>query len=183
MDQLAMELRAVDESERVVTGVVAPYDELTYLTPNPSGERILRGAFKKSIAQRGGKIPLCRAHDHSVKLGTSRRFTDEVTGLVGEFVVNRGELGDKLLEDLRNGYLDSMSVAMQPLVIGRAADGALEVKEARLHEVSMVAIPAYQGAAMLSVRNAQDLDELLAPFRNRPEVNLAPVPPIVHTRR
>ena len=183
MDQLPMELRSVDESERIVTGIVAPYDEVSFLTPDPNGERILRGAFKKSISQRQGKIPLCRGHEHGVKLGTSRRFTDDGTGLVGEFVVNRGDKGDELLEDLRDGYLDSMSVAFQPLVVGRGADGVREVKEARLYEVSMVAIPAYQGAAMLSVRDAQDLAELLAPFANRPDVNLAPLPPIVHTPR
>lgn len=183
MDMLGMELRDVVESERLVVGVVAPYDEVTFLSPDPNGERILRGAFKKSIAQRGGKIPLCRAHDHGRKLGTSRRFTDDAAGLVGEFVINPGDSGDELLEDVRNGYLDSLSVGFQPLVVGRGADGVREVKEARLHEVSMVAIPAYAGAAVLSVRNAQDLEALLAPFQNRPDVNLAPIPSIAHTLR
>jgi uncharacterized protein len=183
MDTLAMELRDISESERLIVGVIAPYSETTYLTPDPAGERILRGAFKKSIAQRGGKIPLCRAHDHSVKLGTSRRFTDDASGLIGEFVVNPGGPGDALLEDVRNGYLESMSVGFQPLIVGRGADGVREVKEARLHEVSMVAIPAYQGAALMSVRGAQDFDTLLAPFLNRPDVNLAPLPPIVHSLR
>lgn len=183
MDQLVMELRDVDPSERVVVGVVAPYDEVSYLTPDPAGERILRGAFKKSITQRGGKIPLFRSHDHSRKVGTSRRFTDDTAGLVAEFHIVSGTHGDELLEDLRNGCLDSMSAGFQTLVAGRGPDGVREVKEARLLEVSMVALPAYQGAAMLSVRNAQELDTLLAPFRNRPDVNLAPLPPILHTPR
>ena len=91
--------------------------------------------------------------------------------------------GDELLSDCRNGYLDSMSVGFQPITVNRGADGVREVKEARLLEVSMTAIPAYAGAALLAVRNAQSLDDMLAPFRNRPDVNLAPIPPMLHTPR
>ena len=47
MTELAMEIRAVDVDERTIAGVVAPYDEISYLTPDPAGERIIRGAFRK----------------------------------------------------------------------------------------------------------------------------------------
>ena len=39
----------MDDAERRIVGVVAPYDETTYLVPDPGGERIMRGAFKRSI--------------------------------------------------------------------------------------------------------------------------------------
>ena len=64
MHELAMELRSVDEPQRLVVGVVVPYDELTYLTPDPRGERVKRGAFARSIAHRGDRIDrsqLCAA--------------------------------------------------------------------------------------------------------------------------
>ena len=48
-DQLAMEIRSVDDAERRIVGVVAPYDETTYLVPDPGGERIMRGALQGSI--------------------------------------------------------------------------------------------------------------------------------------
>ena len=175
---LSMELRAVDPSQRLITGVVAPYNETTFLTGAPSGERIRRGAFTKSIVQRGDKIALLRNHDRTRKLGKSRSFTETRDALVGEFVVNPGPDGDALLEDCRHGYLDALSVGFVPLQQTRGADGALEVVEARLGEVSMVALPAYEGAAMLSVREAQSLPDLLAPFTNRPNVDLSPIPPL-----
>lgn len=182
-----MELREVDESERVVVGVVAPYDEVSYLTPDPNGERIRRGAFGRSIAhlasrKRRGGIPLLRGHDRAVALGESRTFTEGGDGLVGEFVVNHGEQGDRLLEDCRDGYLRGMSAGWVPLDARRGSDGVREITEAKLVEVSLVAVPAYEGAAMLAVRNAQDLDEMLAPFRARPDVNLDPIPPLVYRR-
>lgn len=178
-----MEIRSVDADAREMVGMVAPYDEVSYLTPDPNGERILRGAFAKSIRQRGGKIPLLRNHDQSRKIGNSTRFTDTPEGLVGEFKIVSGDHGDAMLEDLRNGCLDMLSVGYKGLIVHRGADGVREVKEAMLGEVSIVALPAYQGAAVLAVRSAQDLDALLAPFQNRPAVNLDPVPPLSYSRR
>ena len=111
-------------------------------------------------------------------LGRSRRLTETEEGLVGEFVVNEGPRGDTLLEDARGGYLEGLSVGFSPLRHERGDDGVREVVEARLVEVSMVGIPAYEGAAVMAVRNAQSLDELLAPFANRPAVDLSPIPPL-----
>jgi HK97 family phage prohead protease len=180
-----MELRTVTESERVIVGVVAPYDETTYLVPNPSGERVVRGAFEKSTRQRGDKIPLIRGHDHAGKcLGVSRRFTEDPDGLIGEFVVNAGDEGDRLLEDCRNGYYRAMSAGFDALGgTRRGADGAREIVEARLVEVSLVAVPAYAGAGLLAVRSATDVDRLLEPFRNPPAVNLEPIPVIEYRPR
>ena len=183
MDALAMELREVDETQRVIIGCVAPYDEISYLVPDPNGERIRRGAFSRSIAHRGAQIPLLRNHDRTVRLGVSRTFREDDGGLLGEFVVNNGDAGDLLLEDCRNGYLGALSAGWLPLDARRAQDGVREISEAKLVEVSVVAVPAYEGAAMLAVRNAQDLDVLLAPFRARPDVNLDPIPPLTYSRR
>jgi hypothetical protein len=177
-EHLHMELRRVDPAERLVVGLVAPYDETTYLVANPDGERIRRGAFGRSIKHRGSKIPLLRAHDTSLTMGWSRQFTETDEGLVGEFVVNDGGRGDELLDDARGGYLKGMSVGFSPLRSERGDDGVREVVEARLVEVSMVGVPAYEGAALMAVRNAQSLDELLAPFANRPTVDLSPIAPL-----
>jgi HK97 family phage prohead protease len=178
-----MELRDVNPSQRLVIGIVSPYDETTYLAPNPNGERIRRGAFAKSIRQRGTKIPLHRNHDRNLRFGLSRSFTEEAGGLLGEFVVNPGDAGDRLLEECRDGYLPAMSAGWLPLSVGRGGDGVSEVTEAKLVEVSLVGLPAYEGAQMLAVRSAQNLDDLLAPFRCRPDVNLDPIPPVVYRHR
>lgn len=180
MELLAMELRSVDEPQRLVVGTVAPYDELTYLVNDPNGERIRRGAFRRSIQHRGDKIPLFRNHDRALRLGVSRSFDETAEGLLGEFRVNDGDPGDALLEDCRNGYFGGLSAGFVPLVRDRGTDGAGEVTEGKLVEVSVVGHPAYEGAGMLAVRNAQDLDALLAPFLARPAVDLSPIPPMLY---
>jgi HK97 family phage prohead protease len=180
--EMLMELRRVDPVERVVVGVVAPYDEISYLTPHIEGERIRRGAFARSIAHhRRAGIPLLRNHDMQLVMGYSSGFADEDDGLVGTFKINEGDQGDTLLTDVRHGYLNGLSVGFQTIQSARGTDGVREVTEARLVEVSMCGLPAYEGAALLAVRNAQSLDDILAPFLNRPDVNLDPLPAILYS--
>jgi Escherichia/Staphylococcus phage prohead protease len=184
VDALAMELRDVRESERLLIGVVAPYDELTYLAPDPMGERIVCGAFARSIDHRGDKIPILRAHDRSKRMGRSRSFVESREGLVGHFEINPGDEGDLFLAQCRDGYYGGLSAGFVPMGRPeRAPDGARLVREAKLVEVSAVGVPAYEGAGLLAVREAQDLDALLAPFRARPDVNLAPLPPLAYRPR
>jgi len=118
-------------------------------------------------------------------MGYSTAFTEADEGLEGSFRVNDGDLGDQLLTDVRNGYLPSMSVCFEAVRDGivRNSAGIREVREAKLVEVSLVGIPAYEGAAVLSVRSAQDLDQLLAPFQNIPKWDLDPLPPIRYRGR
>lgn len=184
MQTLSMELREVHIPERVLVGTVAPYDETTYLAPDPQGERIKRGAFSRSISLRGDRIPILRGHERGMRMGVSKRFEESSEGLVGTFEINPGEEGELFLAQLRDGYYGGLSAGFVPLdkQVHRGADGAREIREAKLVEVSAVGVPAYEGAGILAVREAQDLDAMLAPFRARPDVNLAPIPRIGYGR-
>jgi Escherichia/Staphylococcus phage prohead protease len=173
MEHLGMEVRSFDQEQRLIMGIAVPYDETTYRVPG--GERVKRGAFRQTVQQRGHKIPLLVQHAGKV-MGYSTSFAEGSDGLEGTFKVNPGTLGDQVLEEVRDGYLPSMSVGFMPTRNGviRASDGVSEVVDAKLVEVSLVGVPAYEGAAVLAVRSAQDLDALMAPFQNLPQWDLAP---------
>lgn len=183
MQQLAMEVRSLQEDQRTIVGIAVPYDATTYRVPG--GEVVRRGAFGRSIQMRGGKVPLCKAHDPHSVYGYSTEWSEADDGLQGSFRVNEGAAGDQLLTEVRQGYLPAMSVCFEPVRDGivRGPDGIREVREAKLVEVSLCGIPAYEGAAVLSVRTAQNLDELLKPFQNLPKWDLDPLPPIRYRGR
>jgi len=150
-----MEIRAVDIDERIITGVCAPYDEVSYLVPDPSGERIVRGAFTKSLRQRHDRILMFRGHDHDRAIARSRSFDDGDAGLVGVFHARPSLAGDEALEEARDGYLPGLSIGFRAMNTRRGADGVREVTEAALIEVSLVTIPAYAGAQVLAVRDGE----------------------------
>lgn len=178
-----MNIRSVETDQRLIIGIAVPYDETTYRVPG--GERVKKGAFNRSIQHRGNKIPLAAAHDPRMVMGYSQEWEDTPEGLVGTFRVNDGDKGTQLLADVRDGYYPSMSVGFEVTRdgISRAADGVTEVREAKLVEVSLCGIPAYEGATVLAVRSAQNLDALLAPFQNIPKWDLDPLPPLVYRPR
>ena len=183
MSELTMQLRAVDPAAREIVGLVAPYDQTTYLVPTPGGERLRRDCFRKSIAERGDRIPLTVGHEHrSAAVGKSKRWEETPEGLVGIFGVRAGEEGDRVLADAYDGYLADLSVGFEPLKAARGLDGAVEVTEGRLREVALVAVGAYAGAQVMAVRSAEevraDLDALLQPFLNPPRIDMSPLPPL-----
>jgi HK97 family phage prohead protease len=174
---LAMEVRSVDEEARTVIGRCVPYDTTSYLTPKgPSGERVIRGAFAKSISERAGKIFLYRAHDHAHAIGRSTGWQEEPDGLLGSFHIRPAPLGDDVLAELRDGYLPGMSCGFRPIKTRRGKDGATEVVEAALMEVSLVSIPAYEGAEVLALRHKADVAAIMATFGSRPDIDLSPIP-------
>jgi len=175
--RMPMELRAIDTEERMITGVVAPYDETTFMVSDPGGERIKRRAFNRSISMVGSKVPLCVNHNHDSAVGMSRKWEDSDDGLVGHFHIRNNARGDEVLADAKEGYLSGLSVGFVPIDRKRAADGVMEVREARLYEVSLVLIGAYDGAKVLAARAADNVAELLRPFENPPALPVPFAPP------
>ena len=77
---------------------------------------------------------------------------DHDAGCWAQFRVGTGDDGDALLAEVGDGLLDAFSVGFQPIRTQRGADGAREILEARLHEVSIAPIGAYDGARVLAMR-------------------------------
>jgi uncharacterized protein len=186
MNELTLELRDVNESRREIVGCSAPYGETSYLTGSAGGERLMRGCFAQSIRHRGDRIPLVIGHNHrTAAIGLSTGWDDTDAGLIGTFQVRSGDDADQALSHAAGGYLSKMSVGFEPLPARtrRAKDGAVEILEGRLHEVSLVAVGAYGSAQVLAVRSAEqiaaDLAAMVAPFRvPMPEIDMSPLPPI-----
>lgn len=174
MYQLPMELRGIDSDGRTIDGVCVPYDEISYLTPNPAGERVLRGAFTKSIGQQASKIFLFRGHDHNHPIGRGVAFSDEADGLHGTFRIRASKLGDEALEDLADGFLPAMSVGFKPVQARRGKAGETEIVEGMLKEVSLLPIGAYEGARVLAMRGAE---MIRIPTIDMDEIDLSPTLP------
>lgn len=174
---LAMEIRSVDVDGRTLIGRCIPYDETSYLTPDPRGERVLRGAFTKSIAEKRGRVFLYRNHDRGHAIGHALDFADAADGLLGTFEIRASTMGDEALAEVRDGYLPAMSAGFRTIRERRAKDGVREIVEAALVEVSLLSTPAYDGAEVLELRQAAERQKLLdGLFPPRPEIDLTPIP-------
>lgn len=161
------ELRAADDGEgRTVAGIAVPYNEITYKAPRP--ERFMPGAFKRAVGQRAGRpVKVLRNHDGAAPVGLGT-VTETAGGLLIEVRLADTAHGLEAAREVRAGMLDSFSVSFRA-IRDRMAGGVREVLEAALHEVSLVAVPAYDGAQVLAVRAAAPVVVDMPP---RPEVDM-----------
>lgn len=174
------ELRMADESQRIVAGVVVPWNEVSMLTPHAQGERFAPGSLTRTVAERGDRVKLFSSHDHSRGIGKAVKWdTDHAAGLWGEFRIANTKAGDEALSEIAEGMLDVFSIGFRAVRTRKAPDGSREVLEAALHEVSLAPIAAYDGARVLALRTPT-VNELIPPM---PAVNLAPIPPLSHWTR
>lgn len=168
----ALELRVPSLDERIVEGIVVPWNETSYLTEDPRGERFRSGSLTRTIKERGDRVKLYRAHDHDYAVGKPTSWKSTEAGMWAQFRIAATPAGDDVLLELREGMLDAFSVGFLPKRETRGADGAREIIEAQLHEVSVCPIGAYDGARVLAMRAPQFT---LPTLKAMPPVDLAPV--------
>lgn len=127
--------------------------------PLPFTERIAPGAFRKSLRARND-IKFLWNHDTGEILGSTRAgtmtLTEDSHGLKVNGVLPNTSRGRDVAELLRRGDVDSMSFGFSVPQGGDSwsADGSERtLNSVRLHEVSLVAFPAYSSTAgTVSVR-------------------------------
>ena len=134
------------------------------------GDTVVKGAYKKTVAENNGKFPILWVHDHSEPLGSL--FAEErekglwVKGSLN-LDVQRAREARSLVQ---RGDVSGMSIYYTAIQVGfKEMDGqqVRVLKEIRLYEGSILPIPAdneariqsMKSAAMLGDPNAMSLDE------------------------
>ena len=136
--------------------------------PLPFTERILPGAFSKSLRSRNN-VRMYLNHDSTMLLATTRaktlRLNEDERGLKVEADLPDTTVGRDLSTLIKRGDVDSMSFGFSVPARGDkwSDDGMVrELKEVKLYEVSVVTgFPAY-AATSASVRSLDKLAERTA---------------------
>jgi HK97 family phage prohead protease len=119
--------------------------------PLPFIERIAPGAFRASLRSRND-VKLLWNHDSGSVLGSTRAktltLTEDDRGLRVIAKLPNTSLGRDAAELLKRGDVDSMSFGFSVIKDAWNSEGnERTLKSVRLHEVSIVAFPAYSGTA------------------------------------
>ena len=145
---------------RSIYGLAVPYNVSTRISSRLEGqfdETFRPGAFARTIRERSAKVRLHVLHDQTTRLpiGRATELREDPAGLVGEFRVSKTAAGDEVLELVRDGALDGLSIGFRP-IRDRWSKGRQSVErlEVALSEVSVVASPAYADARIVGVRAA-----------------------------
>jgi uncharacterized protein len=145
------EIREDGEGGMTFTGYAAVFNSPS--EPLPFTERIAPGAFRGSLKNRND-IKLLWNHDTGAVLGSTRaktlKLTEDERGLYVEAELPNTTLGRDVRELVRRGDVDSMSFGFTVARDGESwSDDGRErtLRKINLHEVSIVAFPAYSATA------------------------------------
>lgn len=184
-----IELRTISTDERIVGGIAVPWNETSYLTPDPAGERFLPGSLTRSVKAKGDRLKLFRGgvdrHEHGNAIGRPIELDPRhPDGLYAKWRIGATPAGDAALVEIAEGLLDAFSVGFRAIRQRRGTDGAREVLEAELAEVTLLPLGAYDGARVLEVRapssapsSLADIDAWLAEHPV-PEIDRTPLPEV-----
>ena len=159
-----IEIRS-DGTGRTVHGILVPYNTPARVSDGgPAYEEMFApGAFTRDIQARNGDfrgVKFLYQHDHTEPIGRAVELSEDTAGFYGAFRVARTARGDEALELLHEGVLDSFSVGFR--AIDPAPGQPFDPREivvrtkAALREASLVTFPAYAGALVAGVRDANE---------------------------
>lgn len=158
-----LEVRAAG---RTIVGLAVPYNTPTQIHDRTGSysEVFRHGAFARTIRERGPeRVKVLALHNYeAMPLGRATVLREDAAGLYAELTVSKTAAGDEVLELVRDGALDGLSIGFVPVVDNRETRGVVERVEAKLHEISVVSFPAYDTARVSALRGDSAPPELLA---------------------
>ena len=134
------------------------------------------GAFKKSLRERGDRIPVLSQHNPEIPIGLHRSLKEDKTGLAVDVeIVDDGADGSVTLKRLRGGIPLGLSFGFQTIkdrsaeegdpidvsqIKGIKASDIRVITEVKLWETSVVTFPANEAATINAVRHQHSIDYL-----------------------
>ena len=134
------------EPRRTISGIAVPYG-VDATVSDGTVVRVLEGALPVD-----GKAPrLLMNHDSTSAIGLviSRESTSE--GMLFTAKISDTLKGNEAITLMKDGVLDSVSIGITPYDFAYDKDGVMEIKRANWSELSIVAIPAFQGAQITEI--------------------------------
>lgn len=145
---VAFQYRAEGDG-RTISGIAVPYNVEQRINGNLT-EVFRKGAFA-DVVRAPFRVKLLRGHDaKAMPLGRATLLRETDDGLYAEMRVSNTAAGDEVLELIKDGALDNLSIGFMPLKNRKREDGVIERIKAHLAEISLVTFGAYGDLAAIS---------------------------------
>ena len=141
-----LDIRAVDSEARIVSGIAVPYNQVANI--GYYNER-----FAPNSVTMADNVQLFWRHQEPIGKILSSRSTEE--GFEITAYISKTPRGDEAYTLVRDGVINKFSVGFQSIEDEEAGDNTIVRKKVLLREVSLVPLPAYEGANVMNVRELE----------------------------
>lgn len=169
MDEEDEEKKAA--APRTISGVAVPYNVEATVS---GGERV---KFLPGSLPVDGKAPrLLESHDSSRIVGIVTARQEDENGMRYTARISATKAGDDVIELIKDGALDAVSVGVDPIDAQYDDNGVLVVSKANWRELSIVAEPAFPNATIDSIAaaNVKSNESESTPMTTQPTAPEAP---------
>lgn len=152
-----------EEAPRTITGIAVPYNVPAVVM---SGEKVIvrPGAFDTEA-----KPKLLESHDLTQLRGTVTELVDTDEALLFTAAFAKTRASDDAIELVKAGAYDAVSAGFTPTKYKYDKNGTLIVSKAEIHEISLVAIPAWKQAQITEIAASSPEDDEAQPTEPAPE--------------
>jgi len=135
---------------RTIQGVAVPYNTVATVT---GGEKVM---FLPGSLPTDGKAPrLLENHDGNKIIGVVTARDDDEEEMRYTARISATKAGDDVIELIKDGALDSVSIGVDPIDAEYNDEGVLVVSKANWRELSIVAEPAFADATIDTIAAAK----------------------------
>jgi HK97 family phage prohead protease len=151
--QFQFEIKSIGEDGTFV-GLASTYGNVDL-----GSDMVMPGAFTKTLAEKGGQVPLLMGHDQRAPIGLAT-LTDSPQGLMvkGELVLE-ADGAKSAYALLKKGVIRGLSIGYDT-VKSVMAGGVRQLSELKLWEISLTAFPMNPEAVVSGVKS-EEADQVL----------------------
>ena len=121
-----------------------------------TGDVIMKGAFKKTIQENKGSVIMVANHDQNKPVGRVTEMKEDDYGLQFKGYTSNTDSGKEYKQLMKDGVIDSFSIGYKAIRYEHNEHGGRDIQEAKLFEISPVAIPMNPEAKLLEVKNLSE---------------------------
>jgi len=145
----SQEIQAADIERRIVSGLIAPYNEIGHTSAGPI--MFERGSLTYADAT---KIKLLMQHQQDKPVGRAISFSDSTEGVYGSFKLSSSTRGQDALVLAQENLVSGLSVGVD-VTASKPMGDYLLVTAAVLKEVSLVESAAFSSASVTDIAAAR----------------------------
>jgi len=154
------ELIDADEKAGIIKGYGSYFGNI-----DSDKDVIVKGAYKKTIAENGERVKYLYQHDMNQPIGKMTELYEDDKGLVFVAEIAKTQMGMDVVELMKSGVITENSVGIMPIQKENKGDYR-EIKEVKLYEISAVTLAANDQAKILDVKGNIDVEKLSKRYDN-----------------
>lgn len=150
---LTFEIKAVDDETNIVEGYASTFGG----EPDAYDDVIVKGAFSKTIQERGDRVKYLWQHDWNKPIGKVIELREDEIGLYFKAKISETAKGKEAMQLMKDRVIDRVSIGYSTVKAEYDSEtGIRYLKEIRLFEISAVTFPANDRAIITSAKHAPE---------------------------